>query len=135
MLHGQGNITALRRVLFFTDTFLKQQTHLDTHKNYTPRTPIIKLCHQWARGIYERASAASERSLFNITEKSQYERSGPTRPETLLRGLYLSNHDRFTRGLLYRVTSSLLPNIELFRYMWVTPNARVTCKNEVVLVF
>ena len=29
---------------------------------------------------YERASAASERSLFNITEKSQYERPGPTRP-------------------------------------------------------
>ena len=30
--------------------------------------------------FYERASAASERSLFNITEKSQYERPGPTRP-------------------------------------------------------
>ena len=29
---------------------------------------------------YEWASAASERSLFNITEKSQYERPGPTRP-------------------------------------------------------
>ena len=45
---------------------------------------------------YERASAASERSLFNITEKSQYERPGPgrpdpARPEMLLRGLYLSN--------------------------------------------
>ena len=26
---------------------------------------------------YERASAASERSLFNITEKSQYERPDP----------------------------------------------------------
>ena len=30
--------------------------------------------------VYERASAASERSLFNITEKSQYERPGPVRP-------------------------------------------------------
>ena len=29
---------------------------------------------------YERPSAASERSLFNITEKSQYERPDPTRP-------------------------------------------------------
>ena len=45
---------------------------------------------------YERASAASERSLFNITEKSQCERPGPARPgparpETLFRGSYLSN--------------------------------------------
>ena len=30
---------------------------------------------------YERASAASERSLFNITGKSQYERPGPARPD------------------------------------------------------
>ena len=39
---------------------------------------------------HERASAG--RSLFNITEKYQYERPGPARPETLLRSLYLSNH-------------------------------------------
>ena len=39
---------------------------------------------------YERASALSERILFNITEKSQYERPGPARPETLLRGSYLA---------------------------------------------
>ena len=42
-------------------------------------------------GSYERASAASERSLFNLTEKSQYERSGPARPERLLIGSYLSS--------------------------------------------
>ena len=34
----------------------------------------------------------SERSLFNKMEKSQYERPGPARPETHLRGSYLSNH-------------------------------------------
>ena len=41
---------------------------------------------------YERASAASEFSLFNIMDKSQCERSSPARPETFLRGLYLSSH-------------------------------------------
>ena len=51
---------------------------------------LIESCY------YERASAASERSLFNITEKFQYERPGPARPgparpETLFRGSYLSN--------------------------------------------
>ena len=40
---------------------------------------------------YERASAASEQSLFNIMEKSQYKRY-ESQYETLLRGLYLSNH-------------------------------------------
>ena len=46
------------------------------------------------KSYYERASAASERSLFNITENfsMRHERPGPARPETLLRGLYLSNH-------------------------------------------
>ena len=34
----------------------------------------------------------SERSLFNVTEKIQYERPGPAWPEVLLRDLYLSNH-------------------------------------------
>ena len=45
---------------------------------------------------YERARAASERSLFNITGKnftmSGPARPGPTRPETFFRGLYHSNH-------------------------------------------
>ena len=35
------------------------------------------------------------------------------------------------RGLFIR--SSLLPSIGLFRYIWVTPNARATCKHEGVL--
>ena len=37
-----------------------------------------------------RAQGAS--GLYNMTEKAQYERPGPARPETLLRGVYLSNH-------------------------------------------
>ena len=41
--------------------------------------------NDWMNG-YERASATSERSLFNITGKSQYERPDPARPETLLIG-------------------------------------------------
>ena len=32
------------------------------------------------RVYYDRAIAAGERSLFNVTEKSQYERPGPARP-------------------------------------------------------
>ena len=76
---------------------------------------------------YERASALGERSLFNITEKSQYERPGPARPvparpgparpETLLGGSYISNHLTDSLAVIFRVTSSLLPRIGLFRYM------------------
>ena len=79
----------------------------------------------------------SERSLFNITEKSQYEWPGPALPglnrfwEAYISATTWPIHSRS----FYRVTSALLQSILLFRYMWVTPKTRVTCKNEGVLVF
>ena len=64
--------------------------------------------------IYEGASAASERCLFNKTEKSQHERPGPARPrrKRFWEAFEISAttwpiHSRS----FYRVTASLLPSI------------------------
>ena len=62
-------------------------------------------------------------------------RPHPSRPETLLRGLYLSNH--LTDSLAVFFIGYLHPFYQVFYYsdMWVTLNARATGKNEGVLVF
>ena len=45
-----------------------------------PQLKQLDIGYPSCSDYYERASAASERSLFNITGKSQYERPGPARP-------------------------------------------------------
>ena len=57
--------------------------------------------------------------------------SGPARPETLLRDSYLSNH--LTDSLAVFFLDNFIPSTNNIRYMWMTPNARATCKNEGVV--
>ena len=61
---------------------------------------------------YERASAASERSLFNITENSQYERPGPAW-NAFQRLISQQPLGRLICGLLCWVAPSLLPHNSL----------------------
>ena len=78
---------------------------------------------------YERASIAREAKSFNITQKSQYERPGPALPETLLRGFYLSNRWVDWPAVFFAgYPHSSCQVLDYCRCMWVTPNARATCK-------
>ena len=57
--------------------------------------------------------------------------SGPARPETLLRGLYLSNHLTDLHEVIF--VGYLHPSYQQLdncRCMWVTSNTRVTCKTK-----
>ena len=67
---------------------------------------IGHIYHRWY--VYERASAASEWSVFNIMKKSQHERPGPAW-NAFERLISQPLRDRFTCGNFCRVGSSLLP--------------------------
>ena len=61
--------------------------HIHAVPHVQSSTSRLLVCRPKSLTGYERVSAASERSLFNIMEQSQYERPGPARPDPARPGL------------------------------------------------
>ena len=92
------------------------------------RLVYVKCSH--ARHVYyECASAASEAKSFQYLLAKNLSMSGPA-CSTVERLLSQQLLDRLACGLFCWVAPFLLPSIELLSIMWVTPNARTTCKTQ-----
>ena len=86
-------------------------------------------------GIIITSERASE--IFRrIADKTEYERpTGGLAMATLFPCSYLCNHwTNFPLRYFCRVDASSYQVLDFYRYVWVTPNARATCKNEVMSV-